>query len=75
MVVKNGITGILVQPRNAVALAEVVLKLDKNKELREKMGEEGKKWVTEIVDGYSRFNVERMLFLLEELYENLLPKV
>jgi len=75
LVVKNGITGILVQPRNAVALAEVVLKLDKNKELREKMGEEGKKWVTEIVDGYSRFNVERMLFLLEELYENLLPKV
>jgi hypothetical protein len=35
------------------------------------MGENAKKWVYKIVDGYPQFSQERMLFLLENLYKML----
>ncbi|HCJ66795.1 MAG TPA: hypothetical protein DHV62_05570 [Elusimicrobia bacterium] len=71
-VVKGGVTGILVPAKNPQALAEAIVKLAKSKEIRERMGEEGKKWVSETVDGYVRFSSERMLHLIEKLYAELL---
>lgn len=73
-VIKDSITGILVPPKNSQALAEAIIKLAKSKEQRVKMGEEGKKWATEIVDSYPRFSTQREIHLVEKLYAELLPK-
>jgi len=70
-VVINNETGILVPPKNPQKLAEAIVKLIKDKDLLIKMGENAKKWVYKIVDGYPQFSLERMLFLLENLYKML----
>ncbi len=72
--VKDGVTGILVPPKNAQALVAAILRLVQSEEQRKRMGEEGKIWVGELVGGYPRFSRERMFFLLEKLYENLSAK-
>jgi len=70
-VVIDNETGILVPPKNPQKLAEAIVKLIKDKELRVKMGENAKKWGNKIVDGLPQFSKQRMLFLLENLYKSL----
>jgi glycosyltransferase involved in cell wall biosynthesis len=70
-VVINNETGILVPPKDPQKLAEAIVKLINDKDLRIKMGENAKKWVYKIVDEYPQFSQQRMLFLLENLYKML----
>jgi glycosyltransferase involved in cell wall biosynthesis len=70
-VVIDNETGILVPPRDSQKLAEAIVKLINDENLRTKMGENAKKWVYKIVDGYPQFSQQRMLFLLENLYKML----
>jgi len=64
-VVKDGMTGILVPPRDSPALARAIIKLLKDRSLREKMGEEARKWVDQ------RFSAETMVKKVADLYEKL----
>jgi len=70
-VVIDGETGILVQPERPDLLASAIVKLIEDQNLRKKMGEKGFQYVNEKIDGYPRFSIERMIFLLEKLYESL----
>ena len=45
--IKNGENGFLVEPHNPEALAEKIKELMKNKNLRERFGQAGRKWVSE----------------------------
>ncbi len=70
-VIIDGETGVLVEPKNALQLSKAILMLINDKNLREKIGESAKKWVSKIVDGYPQFSVERMMILLEKLYNSI----
>ena len=69
--IKDGERGILVPSKNSQAIADAIKKLLSNKEISQKVSANAKKWSTEIVDGYPRFSVERQLYLLNRLYENI----
>lgn len=56
--------GILVQPKNSVALSKAILKLLKDKELRRKMARKAKERTKE-------FSVEKMVSQTEQLYSKL----
>ncbi len=71
-VVIDGKTGLLVLPARPDLLAEAIVKLIKDENLRKKIGENAYQYVNEKIDGYSRFSIERMIFLLEELYKSIL---
>jgi glycosyltransferase involved in cell wall biosynthesis len=64
--VKNGDNGILVTPRDSDALAEAILKLVRNKNLAQKLGESGKAKV------YPEYDTSTMIRQIEGLYESLL---
>ncbi len=64
--VKNGDNGILVPPRDSDALAEAILKLIRNKNLAQKLGENGKAKV------YPEYDTLVMISQIEDLYESLL---
>lgn len=61
----DGQTGFLVKPGDREALAERILTLARNAELRQQMGARGREWVAEL------FPVEKMVADLHELYEKL----
>lgn len=68
-IVVNGVNGILVRPRNSVALAKAIIYLLRNEDVAEKMGLAGEKLVT------GQFSIERVTDELENLYKNLVsPK-
>lgn len=61
----DGKTGILVEPKNSAALAEAVIKLAKDRNLRESMGRAGREFV---VGNYQwNGNVQTMLEILQRL--------
>jgi len=62
-IVRDGINGFLVPPRNSDALTEAILKLLRNKELATKMGARGRE------DVMNFFTTEMMLEDIENLYE------
>ncbi|MFQ5353749.1 MAG: glycosyltransferase family 4 protein [Thermodesulfobacteriota bacterium] len=64
-VVREGVTGLLVEPDNAEELAEAIIKLLKDPALRASMGAEGKKLVER------DFSTIRMVERLHELYSSL----
>jgi len=69
-VIIEGKTGLLVPARDASALAEAIRALIEDPSMRMEMGAAGKQWVNETAsDGYPRFSHERMIHLLEKLYE------
>jgi len=65
-VVINGITGVLIQPRNAGQIAEKVIELNNNPEVRINFGKEGRR----LVEG--SHSIEKMLDKIEVLYDKLL---
>lgn len=67
-IVINQKTGILIEPKNADQIAESIIILFKNKNLRLTLGENGRKLVEE---GYS---YDKMLDKLENVYQRLLNK-
>jgi len=65
-VVKDGITGILVPPNDPHQLAEAIIRLVQDAEVREKMGKAGYEFVKE------RYSWERSLDMMSDLYERLI---
>ncbi len=63
-IVRDGRTGILVPPKDAVSLSRAVLDLLKNKEKRMRMGEEAARWVR-------KFSAGRMIREISGVYEGL----
>lgn len=68
-VVNEGKNGLLVPPADPAALASAVSGLVCDPEQRRCYSAEAKRWVSEAVDGCSRFGEKRMIQLLEQLYE------
>jgi glycosyltransferase involved in cell wall biosynthesis len=64
--VVNGVTGLLVPPRNPTALAEAIVSLLSGPELRQQMGQAGRERVLQ------HFSVEQMVERTQTLYEQLL---
>jgi glycosyltransferase involved in cell wall biosynthesis len=64
--VDDGVTGLLVPPRDAGALADAIASLLADSDLRRAIGEAGRRRVEE------RFSLEAMLRATEQLYERLL---
>jgi glycosyltransferase involved in cell wall biosynthesis len=67
-VVIDGVTGLLVPPRNPDALSEAILRLLQDPDLRHRMGQAGRERVRE------RFSLEQMIRKTEALYERLLAE-
>jgi len=67
-VVQDGLNGFLVPPGDSQALAKAIIRLLKDKELRQKMGEEARKKIDE------RFSAEKMVDEIEKVYNELLKK-
>jgi len=67
-VVVDGVTGFLVPPRDPQALADAILRLLRNPELRQRMGEAGRARVA------AHFSIEQMVHKTEALYEQLLAE-
>jgi glycosyltransferase involved in cell wall biosynthesis len=67
-VVKDGISGLLVKPKDSKELASAIIKLLGNDALRKYMGENGRKFVIE------KYEWERNAEEMEELYESLARK-
>ena len=65
-IVRDGITGILVPPRNPEAMSEAIVKLLKDKFLRKNMSKEGKRWVDK------KFIAEAMVEKISDLYQGLI---
>jgi len=65
-VVRDGITGILVEPRNPEQLAAAIIELIENPEKRKEMGKEGRKYVL------SHYRWEDNAALMDNLYKSVL---
>jgi glycosyltransferase involved in cell wall biosynthesis len=65
-IVVDGVTGLYVNPRNAIQLANAIEKLGTDGELREKMGKNGRRRVEEL------FDQRRQIARIEEIYYGLL---
>ena len=65
-VVDDGVTGLLVPPRDSSAMADAVIRLLRNRQMRQEMGDAGIRRVR------SQFSVEQMSRTLQELYRSLL---
>lgn len=66
---RENFTGLLVRPGDPKAIADVIAVFANDPELRRRMGRFAAQWVMEPVDGYPRFSGERMVHLLEKIYE------
>lgn len=67
-VIKDGANGFYVQQKNSMDLAEKIMRLSDEKELRDKMGENGRKLVEE------QFNWETLANKIIDVYNSLLYK-
>ncbi len=67
-VVVDGVTGLLVPPRDPGALAEAITRLLRDHDLRVRMGQAGRERVER------RFSIEETVRLTEELYKTLLEE-
>jgi len=63
--IEDGRNGLLIQPKNSDQLAEAILKLSRDGEIRKKMGRESYKRV-------QRFSLQKMIEDVDTLYESLL---
>ena len=67
-VIENGVTGFLLPPREVKGLAEAILKLLRDPDLRERLAKAGRERVRE------RFDERRMVEQIEEVYVQLAKK-
>jgi len=67
-VVEDSLNGSLVSPGDSVALAEAIIRLLKDKELRHRMGVEGRRRIDE------RFSAEKMVNRIEDIYRSILKE-
>jgi glycosyltransferase involved in cell wall biosynthesis len=67
-IVNEGVTGILVPPKDVDALSVAMIKLLKNESLRKQMGEEAKTWVD------FRFSNQKMVDDITRVYEEFIVK-
>ncbi len=67
-IIRDGIDGLLIEYGNKEELAQNIIKLLKNKELREHMGQEGKKVVS------TKYNIDIYGKALQKEYYQLLKK-
>lgn len=67
-VVIDNKTGFLVRAKDIEQLGVAVMKLLNDEKLRVEFGQNAKKWVNELIDGWPRFSFEKSLYLLEKLY-------
>ena len=65
-VIEDGVDGLLVPPKDPAALAEAMMKLVDNEELRSKMGKHARETVM------SRYGIDKMIGRLAALYEGAL---
>ncbi|HBU69268.1 MAG TPA: hypothetical protein DEE98_02670 [Elusimicrobia bacterium] len=70
-VVAEGKTGFLVPPADALGLSEKISALVSSPELRKQMGGAGKESVLRKENGLEYFGKERMLYLIDKIYENI----
>ena len=73
--VQDGKTGILVPPKDAHAIADAVIRLLEDKDLRNKMGENAGLCVNEIEDGFPKFGIEAMVNRIKKIYDNELERI
>ena len=66
-IIKDGETGFLVPPKDSKSLAEKIIILLKDKNLREQMGNAGRERLKD-------FSIEKMVQETENIYDNLLKK-
>jgi glycosyltransferase involved in cell wall biosynthesis len=66
--VKDGVSGLLVPPRDPVALARAVDQLMRSPELSLQMGQRGQEIIAE------RFSIESTVNAMERLYRTVLPQ-
>jgi glycosyltransferase involved in cell wall biosynthesis len=67
----DGITAVLVPPADSAALAAAMTTLITRPAQRKSLGDNGRRWVNEEVQGSKRFSFERMLKLHQDLYDKI----
>lgn len=67
----DGYNGFLVKPKDYLLIADLILKLIFNKELRTKMGENSFRLVNEEIDGFKKYSFDRSIYLHNKLYIDL----
>jgi glycosyltransferase involved in cell wall biosynthesis len=65
-IVRDGETGILIQPGDEAGLAEAIRRLAKDEKLRRSMGEAGRRLVAE------KYDFEKCLDMMERIYRKIL---
>jgi glycosyltransferase involved in cell wall biosynthesis len=65
-VVEGGVTALLVPPRDSAAMASAIVRLSRDRSLRERMGHAGRERVRE------RFSIEEHVTKIEEIYSEIL---
>jgi len=74
-IVKDGETGFLVPPKNSKAIADAIIALLADEDLRKRMGKAGRSWVNEMENGLPRFSIEAMVRKIERLYKEVLGAI
>lgn len=67
-IVKDGQMSLLVPPRDPDALAQAIIKLLQNKELAQRMGQAGRRWVKD------HFTIDKTVAQTEEIYDSLITQ-
>ena len=70
-IVQDGKTGLLVPPADADGIASAVITLIEKPHLAKILGENAKRKINKMADGLPEFGIERTVYLLERIYENI----
>ncbi|MFH0807388.1 MAG: glycosyltransferase [Elusimicrobiota bacterium] len=70
----DGKTGLLVPPKNAQAISIAVEQMANSMQTANKLGQQGKFYAQELVEGLPRFSTERMISLLEKMYDKIMAR-
>lgn len=70
-VIKHGYSGLLVSPKNPEELAKAILLLLKDENLRTSLGRNAMASMMELVNGYPKYSIERVMKALCNLYDTI----